>query len=245
MKITILLQFILISFTAFSQKNTTHQQLLWYAYYNTLQFGDKWFLTTEIQERHFIAPLAQHQFLLRSHLHYNLGKAWDVALGMCLFLQNPHNPLENNQLTVPELRPHWALARREKYRWGTLLQRYKIEARFFHNVVQGELVDGYTFANFRLRYQLGADIPIWKNKNITTNTISLKISNEIMLNVGENILYNVFDQNRIYLAVNYAFNDYLQIEGGYLNWYQQQKNGKDFYDRDIIRFIIFHKIKLY
>jgi hypothetical protein len=86
-------------------KSITNQNLIWYGYFNTLHFSDKLFLTTEFQERHFIRPVAQSQFVTRTHLHVQLSSGWDVAAGMCLFLQGTNDPLKN-AINVPELRPH-------------------------------------------------------------------------------------------------------------------------------------------
>src|SRR5688500_18900954 len=72
-------------------KQVTNQNLAWYGYFNTLHFSDKIFLTTELQERHFIAPFAQNQFLVRTHLHFKLNEGWDIAPGFCLFLQNTND----------------------------------------------------------------------------------------------------------------------------------------------------------
>ena len=65
-----------------------------------------------------------------------------------------------------------------------------------------------------------------------------------MFNVGKKIVKNTFDQNRIYLAVNYKLNASYAFELGYMNWFQQQKSGVDFYNRDILRLSIIHSIDL-
>jgi hypothetical protein len=238
---------ILQTFKGFAQqtKQITNQKLVWYGYYLTLQLNEKYFLTSEIQERHFVAPFAQHQFVLRSHLHRNLGNGWDVALGMCLFLQSPNENPSKNDLIIPELRPHFAFAQQQKLKFATLNQRYQVEARFFHHTENNELTESYDFGNFRFRYQIGLEIPIWKTQITKRELLSVKFSNEIMVNVGENIVYNFFDQNRIYAALNYKITPNLSLEMGYLNWFQQQKSGNKFYQRDILRFTVFHKIKLY
>ena len=70
------------------------------------------------------------------------------------------------------------------------------------------------------------------------------INDEIMFNAGKNIIYNTFDQNRIYSALQVGFNDNLAIELGYLKSFQQRVNGIDYFNRNIIRLSIFHKINL-
>ena len=49
-----------------------------------------------------------------------------------------------------------------------------------------------------------------------------------MFNFGKNIVKNVFDQNRIYIGLNYPMNKNLAFEAGYLNWFQQRPLGTDF-----------------
>jgi len=65
-----------------------------------------------------------------------------------------------------------------------------------------------------------------------------------MFNAGKTIIKNTFDQNRIYAALQYGINKNIALELGYLNSFQRRTNGIDYFNRDIIRFSIFHKIKL-
>lgn len=225
-----------------AQKKVENQQLIWYGYYNNLKFNENWSLNSEIQQRQFYNPTAQHQLVFRSNLERKLIGDWNVSVGMTYFLQNPNNPNSESNLTVPELRPDFGFNHKQKLGFVTINHRYKAEARFFHDAENGELVGGYRFSNFRLRYQLGLDFPIWKQEG--KEKLLLKIKDEIMFNAGNKIVKNTFDQNRVYLAVNYKLNNSYAVELGYMNWFQQQKSGTDFYNRDILRLSIFHSIDL-
>lgn len=236
------LLFLLISTLAFAQKKVEKQQLIWYGYYNTLKFNENWSLLSEIQERQFYNPTAQHQLVFRANLERKLLGNWNVSAGMTYFLQNPNNPDSESNLTVPELRPDIGFNNKQKLGFLTISHRYKAEARFFHDVENNELVGGYRFSNFRFRYQLGLEFPIWKKEE--KEKIVLKLKDEIMFNVGKKVVKNTFDQNRVYLALNYKINDSYAVEMGYMNWFQQQKTGVDFYNRDILRFSLFHIIDL-
>ncbi|WP_136669038.1 DUF2490 domain-containing protein [Flavobacterium sp. H122] len=233
---------LLISTLTFAQKKVEKQQLLWYGYYNTLKFNENWSLLSEIQERQFYNPTAQHQLVFRSNLERKLAGNWNVSGGVTLFLQNPNDPNSENNLTVPELRPDIGFNNKQKLGFLTISHRYKAEARFFHDVENDKLVGGFRFSNFRFRYQLGLDFPFWKKEE--KEKLSFKVKDEIMFNVGKKVVKNTFDQNRIYLALNYRLNDSYAVEMGYMNWFQQQKTGVDFYSRDILRFSLFHTIDL-
>ncbi len=234
--------FIFFSTFLFGQKNVENQQLLWYGYYNKLQINQNWVLKSEVQERHFYQPLVQHQLVFRTNLDRRILDDINVSLGFVVFLQSPNDPESESTLMVPELRTDFGFNAKKKYKYFNVNQRFKVGARFFHQTENNELVGGYQFSNFRMRYQLGLDIPLIKKQD--AEKLILKIKDEVMFNFGKNIVKNVFDQNRIYIGLNYPMNKNLAFEAGYLNWFQQRPSGTDFYNRDIIRFSVFHTINL-
>ena len=234
--------FIFFSTFLFGQKNVENQQLLWYGYYNKLQINQNWVLNSEVHERHFYQPLVQHQLVFRTNLDRRILDDINVSLGFVVFLQSPNDPESESTLMVPELRTDFGFNAKKKYKYFNVNQRFKVEARFFHQTENNELVGGYQFSNFRMRYQLGLDIPLIKKQD--AEKLILKIKDEVMFNFGKNIVKNVFDQNRIYIGLNYPMNKNLAFEAGYLNWFQQRPSGTDFYNRDIIRFSVFHTINL-
>lgn len=240
MKKLLVIIIILLPEFLLAQKNVVKQQLIWYGYYNNWKLNQNWELNSEVQERQFFNPTAQHQLVFRSNFDRKLIDNWKASVGMTLFFQNPNDPNSESNLTVPELRPDIGFNNKQKWNFLTINHRYKAEARFFHDVENDRLVGGYRFSNFRFRYQLGLDFSIWKKENV--ERLLLKIKDEIMINVGDKIVKNTFDQNRIYMAINFKLNHSYALEMGYMNWFQQQKSGTDFYDRDILRFSVFHTI---
>ena len=233
-----------IGLSTFGQKTVTNQDLIWYGVFTTVKINEKWYFQNEVQERHFVNPLSQHQLIFRGHIHHLLGKSgWESSVGMCLFLQNPNDPYAAVKLTVPELRPHLEMAYKQQLTGLTIDHRYRAEARFFHNTNSNNtaLEDDYDFGNLRIRYQILATIPLIKIKE--KQFLKLKLSDELMVNVGENVVVNIFDQNRLSAAISYDVSKYVTFDVGYLNWFQQRTNG-NFYNRDILRFTLFHKINL-
>ncbi|MFM2367776.1 MAG: hypothetical protein RL619_72 [Bacteroidota bacterium] len=65
-----------------------------------------------------------------------------------------------------------------------------------------------------------------------------------MINFDEKTMKNTFNQNRIYGTLQYGINKNFALELGYLNSFQQRANRVNYFNRDIIRFSIFHKIRL-
>ncbi|GAB3825287.1 DUF2490 domain-containing protein [Pontibacter rugosus] len=221
-------------------KEVTHQQLVWYGYNNTLELSERWSINVEVEERRFINPDEQHQFLTRGQARYTLGKGWEAAAGFAYFLQSPHDPHAAVKLVVPELRPHLQLDYKQPLHKLTIAHRYRAERRYFRNTADGELAEGYT-SNYRFRYRLSLEYPLLK---IGQQPLKAKLNNELMFNAGKNITNNRFDQNRIYLGLSYPVHKNVSVEAGYLKWFQQSASGYQFYDRDILRFIVSHRVDL-
>lgn len=229
--------------SAFAQstgRQVTEQQLVWYVYNNTLEFSPKWSLTSEVHERRFRKPDEQHQFQVGSRLNYSLGENWSASAGFAYFLQSPHDPRASNDLVVPELRPYIQVDYRQPLGKLIIGHRYRAEKRFFRNTANGELAEGYT-SNYRFRYRLGLE---YRVANIRNQPLKVKVSDEVFLNAGNKIIYNRFDQNRIYIGLNYAVHKNVNVEAGYLSWFQQRAAGNQFFSRDIINLAISHKIDL-
>jgi Protein of unknown function (DUF2490) len=243
-KILLLLPVILIiNFQVFAQtKQTTHQGLYWTRYYNQLIFNVKFTWHNEIDNRTFFEKNKHHQLIAHTRLHYKLSKNKDLALGLAYALQNPHDPNSVSTLVVPEIRPY------QEFNYSSpvkaklsIQQRFRIDERFVRKNNGKELSADYNF-NFRFRYRFQITYKVSKPEK--TKPTILKFAEEIMVNAGGNILYNQFDQNRLYFAVEQVFNKKISLELGYLKWYQQRSSGYQFFDRDILRLTLYHKIKL-
>lgn len=221
-------------------KQVTHQQLIWYGYHNTLELHPRWVVNTEVEERRFMNPDAQHQFLVRSQLRRTLGNSWDASVGFTYFLQSPQDPASAENLVVPELRPHLQLDYKQTLNKLIIAHRYRAERRYFRNTANGDLAEGYQ-ANYRFRYRLTLEYPLFL---IRQQALRVRVNDEIMINAGKRVANNRFDQNRIYLGLSYPVHKSINLEAGYLKWFQQRASGSQFYSRDIIRLIVSHKINL-
>ena len=108
------------------------------------------------------------------------------------------------------------------------------------NEFRTALEDDFEYGNLRFRFKFQASIPLFEIEE--KRFLKLKISDEVFINAGNIIISNTFDQNRIYAALNYEVSKNISAEVGYLNWFQQQPNGK-FFNRNILRFSVFYKIR--
>ena len=221
-------------------KNIDHQNILWTRYYNQLLLTEKWSLHSEFDNRLFIQPLQENLFVIRIQGRYKINNHLETGAGFAYFSVDTQVPEINPDYNTPEYRGQQDLTWKSNANKVTLTQRFQVEERFIRNASKEELLSGTTFF-WRFRYRLQGDYTFWKKEKQLLKAV---VSDEIMFNFGEKIIKNTFDQNRIYAAIHYGLNSNLALELGYLNSLQRRVNGIDYFNRDIIRFSIFHKIKI-
>lgn len=225
-------------------KHISHQQLYWLRYNNKLKFSRNYWLETEIEDRRFTSGRQDQWVLPRVHLRRKLGEGWQAGIGFTYFLQTlPQDAEKSIAFVRPELRPQqeFQYAQKSGSRFG-LNHRYWLEERLIRKTKGNELARGYNF-NFRVRYQLQAEIRIIK-KDSPRGELKAKVFDEILLNFGKKIVANTFDQNRLGFSLEYGVLDKLGIEVGVFNWFQEQSSGTQYVSRNILRVTIRHTIDL-
>ncbi len=234
---------ILCSFSTLlkAQESITHQNLYWTRYYNQYSFNSKLSWHNEADMRRFLENNKLQHLIFHSHVHYKVLPNLDVALGLTYSRQNPQFPDATSDLVVPEIRPFQEITHSQALsKRFTLSHRFRLDERFISKNDGKVLQDGYDF-NLRYRYRIQGVCNLSKKEDKTPTTA--KIADELMLNSGGNIIYNHFDQNRIYLGIEQSISPSLSVELGYLRWFQQRSSGKDFFDRNIYRLTIYHRLK--
>ncbi|PWA07777.1 DUF2490 domain-containing protein [Flavobacterium laiguense] len=223
-----------------TEKNVDHQNLLWTRYCNQLTINNKWSVHTEFDNRVFLKPVEENLYLIRIHGRYKINNNFDVGAGFAYFSVATQDPEVTYDFKIPEYRGQQDITWKQDFVNFTLNQRFQVEERFFHNTNKEGLLPGTTFY-WRFRYRLQGEYSCWKKESQYLKAI---VYDELMINAGENVAKNTFDQNRIYAALQYGVNKNIALELGYLNSFQQRASGVDYFDRDIIRFSFYHKIKL-
>ena len=223
-----------------TKKNVDHQNLLWTRYYNHLTLTEKWSAHSEFDNRIFINPVVQNLYLIRFQGRYKINPKIEIGAGVSYFSVATQDSEINTAFNVPEYRIQQDITWKRDLKKFTVLQRFQIEQRFFHNANKVELLPGTTF-NWRFRYKIQGECNFWKKEDLFLKAI---LYDELMINAGANIVHNTFDQNRIYAALQYGINKNIALELGYLDSFQQRASGVDYFDRDIIRFTFFHKINV-
>jgi hypothetical protein len=226
-----------------TKKNVDHQSLLWTRYYNQLTLNNKWSLHTEFDNRIFTNtnPIKENLHVLRLQGRYKINANIELGGGFAYFAVTTQDPEVSFDFRIPEYRGQQDITWKQDFGNYTLNQRFQIEERYIRNANKEGLLSGTTYF-WRFRYRLQGEYSCWKKENQYLKAI---VHDELMINSGKNVVKNTFDQNRIYAALQYGVNKNIALELGYLKSFQQRASGVDYYDRDNIRFTVFHKINLY
>lgn len=223
-----------------TEKVVDKQSLLWVRYYNQLELNQKWSIHTEIDNRIFINPVTQNTFVSRLQIRNKITDKVELGSGFAYFSVATQNPEVKNDFHVPEYRVQQDISIKQSLGKVNLTHRYLLEERFTHNSTKMQLENGTTFY-LRFRYRIQGDYTFWKKEKRFLKGI---LSDEIMINGGNKIIKNTFDQNRIYAAVQVGISPNVALELGYLNSFQERTNGVDYFNRDIIRVSFIHKVKI-
>lgn len=174
------------SIYAQKQIETTNRQ--WLQYYNNLKINQHWLVQSDIGFRFSNNLNTFSQYLIRASIGYNLGDRNRVALGMAAF--------QSRGTAYDEFRLHQEFNRNVKYNKLKLQHRWRIEERFFYDQ---SLANYY---NFRFRYRFLNTYEFYTAKIFKQeHQLALNFGDEIFINAGKKIVYNVFDQNRILLGI--------------------------------------------
>jgi hypothetical protein len=210
----------------------------WIKYQSQLNFSPVIWWTNEIDNRRFISPGTQNQFITHSRFHFKNGR-WEYAAGLTLSWAYATFAEKNIQHPSTEIRPVIEASYEIPFQKWFLQQRLRIDNRFLEEDRFGSVLqDSYYI--MRLRYRVQARIPLIKDENNQAKLVG-KVAEEIMLNHHR----NTFDQNRIYGTVEYSVSKRWAIETGYIYIYQQRLGRDELLSRHVIRFSLLHRIYFY
>ena len=223
------------SLKAQTDKHTESFNQVWVAYFNLLRFSNKWELTTDGNLRTQDGFVNNFSIgILRMGLTYYLAPKTKLTAGFAwanVFPSGTHK-----YISQTENRPWQQIQWFTDYGRKTMRQGIRLEERFRQKVLNdGTLATVYNF-NYRIRYALLYEIPLGKKKENPPSAISFVLGDEIMINFGEEIVYNYFDQNRFFVGFKFQISKVTNLQLGYLNSFQQLPTGNHFTDINYIRF---------
>lgn len=232
-----------LSLQVYSQapdKQIHSREQTWLGYFNQTRLTNKFGLWLDIHYRqtdNFVER--PFQLLIRPAVTYFIKDNLRVNVGYALV---EHFPAKGLHTTRTEHRPWQQIWWNQKYTGLTTLQWLRLEQRFNQKVVADKIEPGYNY-NFRARYNFSFFVPL-KGKEMVAKTPFAVLQNEVFLNFGKRVVYNTFDQNRLFVGVGYQFTSHLNAQLGYMNLWQQEAPGNSYFMTHAVRLFVFHSLDL-
>jgi hypothetical protein len=223
-----------------ADKHVHEREQLWVGYFNQTRFSNRWGIWADVHYRmtdNFAGR--PFQFLFRPAITYFAKDNLRINVGYTLA---EHFPAKGLNTTRQEHRAWQQVWWNQKYTGFSTLQWLRLEQRFNQKVINDQRQDGYNYT-FRVRYNIAFFVPL-KGKDIVPKTPFLALMNEVFLNFGKKIVYNTFDQNRLFAGIGYQFGPHLNGQLGYMNVYQQEASGNNYLVTHAIRLFFFHTLDL-
>jgi len=228
--------FLLIGAKAAISQNTRINEsnnIGWYNYFGSWAVSKLWSAHTEYQWRRTDYVSNWQQGLLRVGLNYQLnpnilfrsGYAWIETFA---YGETPINGMGKD---FTEHRAFQMALITNPVGKVVFSHRFMQEQRWVGRYSSRELSreDEFVFLN-RTRYMFRMQVPIFQN---CSKAPYLALYDEIFIGYGENVIENIFDQNRLGFLIGATVNKNLKIEGGYL--YQVLQLGREEGGRNVFQ----------
>ncbi|MCE7055895.1 DUF2490 domain-containing protein [Algoriphagus sp. AGSA1] len=229
----LLLFFLSFPKPSIAQTEVDYQHLVWYGLFFTVPVARDWTVFSQIQERHFISPFAQHQLSVKSRIQKKIGNGWSASTGIGYLLQSPDNPRSGSNSVEREFRIDVEGGYEKNFEKLTLDQRLRVETRLFPKEIQEEpVLDEVDYFNsFRFRYRVLTYYLIWQIS--ADQEMKVLAGDEVMFQAGKTPNYS-FDQNRLMLGVDLKMSAKLKLELTYQKWVDKRQSG-NYYNRNVVR----------
>jgi len=87
----------------------------------------------------------------------------------------------------------------------------------------------------RTRFLLSLTVPVFRNPKLP----KLLVYDEILMQMGPDVVYNPMDQNRIYAGFRQKIDEQWSFDLGYLGIYQQSFSGSDYVQTHVLRLFVY------
>jgi Protein of unknown function (DUF2490) len=225
-----------------AQKIIVSDEQAWFGVFNQTRFSNKWGSWTDVHMRlknDFIKEPSQFLIRVGPTYYLNDNVRFTVAYNFVNFFPDETHP----NISIVEHRPFQQIQWYTKFPKSRMMQWIRLDERFRQNIKSnGTLGEGFNF-NWRVRYNYILFLPLSK-KGLAPGSIQAVLNDEIMFNFGKNIVYNSFDQNRLFAGLAYQVSPEAHVQLGYMNVFQQLASGNHYKSLNCIRAFYFHNFDL-
>lgn len=232
MKLLLALLIYLSTLCVSAQKNVTHANQQWIQYYNSIKINDQFSLYTDLGLRWRNELGEVSQTLMRTGLGYQANQQTRFIVGFAFLTFH-----KNEETSKVEYRPYQEINISQPFDKFKLQHRLRSEQRFFSSTDESGISSKF---NHRFRYRFMMNIPIYKDNE--KSKVSINFGDEILINAGKEIEYNMFDGNRILIGPAIQISPSLNISLTYNYLFSQKNAPESFSDTQVIWIGIKHRV---
>ncbi len=116
-----------------------------------------------------------------------------------------------------------------------MMNRLRNEQRWQEKIANDKFTHQFKFTD-RIRYLLSFTVPLSKNKYVP----ALVLSDELAVQFGKEVVYNTFDQNRVFMGIKQNVCKNLSFDLGYMLLTQQKATGYQYDKNHTFRWFFYY-----
>jgi Protein of unknown function (DUF2490) len=188
----------------------------WLMYFGDHKISDKWGIHLEAQWRRNGFFTNPQQLLLRTGINYYFNAQAFATVGYCFVETYPYGGYPA-KTSFPENRFWEQLQIKTQLNRFEWVSRFRLEQRFskIPVLVAAAYEPGDAVYTNRFRLLNRFSLP-FKGKAIVDKSFYISTYDEMLVNFGDNVAANTFDQNRAYIALGYKVPKLGRLEVGYM-----------------------------
>lgn len=213
------------------EKTINRQTQSWISLNTNFKVATHWAVLADFHIRRNDFVSEDSFYLVRAGVGYLTNAKVQLVLGYAHLWLAPSKPEWNT--FAGENRVYQQLQWNTKIGSVALVQRIRNEQRW-QDKITNDAKSGIRFSG-RLRYLLSGTLPVFKKKTWP----ALVVSDEILINFGNQIVYNTFDQNRFFVGIKQQISPELSYDLGYMNVWQQKSSGFQYDSNQTLRLFFY------
>ncbi|WP_189337161.1 DUF2490 domain-containing protein [Flavobacterium laiguense] len=213
-------------------KEVNQQVQTWVSLNTVTKFSDHWGIVADVHVRENGFFESNNFYFLRGGVTYIPNSSVSLTGGYAHMWLAPTK--EGWSTYADENRIYQQAQLNTKVGKVSVLQRIRNEQRWQEKMANDEPTGELRFTD-RVRYLASFNIPIFNKKNWPL----LVVSDEILIHFGKEVVYNTFDQNRLFVGIRQNINPKLSFDLGYMNVYQQKYSGYQYDMNHTIRLFFY------
>lgn len=200
------------------QKQVNQQVQTWFSINSTMHLTEHWGVIADVHVRRNNFLSDPSFYFVRVGANYWFQDKFTVSAGYGRMWIAPNN-LDWKYYARENRLHQQALLSTKLDRTGIVL-RIRNEQRWVQLVANDQPTGKNRFVN-RVRYLMSFSFPLSKK----SEKWALVAADEVLLNFGSQVVYNTFDQNRLFIGLRNKINKNWSYDIGYMNVYQQRIAG--------------------